>query len=75
MQVIKNSDGAKFIPSRLVARDFAATPPLDTLKSMLPLAFMDNLEVTFMQVKRAHLIGVVKPEGGNDYVQAPGSPA
>ena len=82
VDVLKDSDGRKFVRSRLVAKDFrekddrreelfAATPPLDTLKALLSLAHRDGLKVLVLDVKKAHLNGVVKPEDGRHYVQAP----
>lgn len=41
-----------------------ATPPLDALTSLLALSFKVNLKVVVVDVKKAHLNGVVKPEGG-----------
>lgn len=48
---------------------FAATPPLDTLKSMFALSFRENLKASVVEIQEAQLTGAVKPEGGN-YAQA-----
>jgi len=44
---------------------------LDTLKAMLALAYRDNLVVMVLDVKKAHLNGVVKDEDGESFVEAP----
>lgn len=73
---------AAFVRSRLVARDFkdksdrredlfAATPPLETLKSLLTSANRERLCVLTLDVKEAHLNRVVKPEGGEHFAEAP----
>lgn len=75
-----HQDGETFIRSRLVAmncRDkggkiedlFAATPQLDTLKSMLALSFREKVNVMVVDVKKAHLTGVVQPKYGNHYAR------
>lgn len=75
------ADRQTFIRSRPVARDFreegdkraglyAATPSLHTLILMLALSFLENLRVMVVDVKKAHLNGVVKPEDWNHYAQA-----
>ena len=82
VDVVKNTDGCEFVRSRLVAKDFrrkgdgredlfAATPPLDTIKALLSLAHRDGLKVLVLDVKKAHLNGVVQPEDGRRYVEAP----
>lgn len=69
------AEGDTFIRSRLVARAFcemgvkgedvfAATPPLDTLKSMLALSLREDLKVMVLKTKNAHPNGAVKHEGG-----------
>ena len=41
------------------------------MKAMLALAYRDNLVVMVLDVKKAHLNGVVKDEDGESFVEAP----
>lgn len=49
----------------------AATPPLGTLTSLLALSFREGLKVMGGEFKKVHLDGVVRPEDGDQYIQAP----
>lgn len=75
VDVINNSHDETIIRSRVVARSFAengdkrenlftATPPLDTLKSLLALSFREGLKVMAIGVKKARLSGVMTPGTG-----------
>lgn len=45
-------------------------PPLDALNSMKAMSIREDLMVTLVDVKKAHLSGVVKPEDESHYAQA-----
>jgi hypothetical protein len=86
IDVLKQTENGAIVRSRLVARDFknagdrnrddlfAATPPLEVVKAMLSLARRERNEdfkVMLIDVKKAHLNGVVGEDDGEHFVRLP----